>query len=714
MMAQRTISNPPAMQKRETTASARSKTAQQVWRTAAVVSEELTSCLFAVEESLSTSNEQGDQESETQTDELGGIETLEQFYSWYSTLETQARESGYDENEMSLEKLMTVKRQCDQLMDLIGSALESLDELQRLHDAVEVKTSVLHRETEALLQEKRRLAQTADLLHTQLAHYKTLDVATATLHHTNVSVADPAFFETLAKLDAALKFVRAHPMYRDADRHLLRFGQLQTRGLALLKDHVIGELRKAADQIMRRYQQNDGSQIAESFSYIEFRAIAPNLKPFCLELERRSLDARTSDMFVQCTNEYLSIRRQLCVPAVRENLMTLGSIPELSRAASEGASYLASLAHLEQQLYHCFFDRENAGLAKLLNSLAELWTDELNPHIIQCKSVAQLCGLLAALKAKSLASGGRVGWLKKTMDVAQERLIFLMQVSMREDLRDEADDAENAAAASNDSLEYPQRLAGESSDRWGRAQRCVLTLRRLKSGLADQSLFDGLAQETLLNTIHALVHAASLIQSSPSSSLIDAQLFLLKHVFILRDETKELNVSRGIQERSLDMNKLAGFLKSPSLKSLLPEMQTQSFDARKDLEILSVHTLEAFVAASVGPALQPVNGLLARSSALMASHGPEFSIHEQIGFGPEKIETALQECQNELNVRLPETLAVIKLYLPLSHRKAVFLAVQMSCLEPLAKLRGLLGDGHSSEILAALRVFVENCCASML
>ena len=109
---------------------------------------------------------------------------------------------------------------------------------------------------------------------------------------------------------------------------------------------------------MRRYAESDGNLQAESFSYIEFRAIAPSLKPFCAELERRALDARASELLRECTAEYLGIRRQLCVPAVRGNLITLGSIPDLARAASEGASYLASLAHLELQLYHCFFDRE--------------------------------------------------------------------------------------------------------------------------------------------------------------------------------------------------------------------------------------------------------------------------------------------------------------------------------------------------------------------
>jgi hypothetical protein len=152
-----------------------------------------------------------------------------------------------------------VKKQCDGLLSLIHDAMQGLEELSKFHTEIEEKTSVLHMETEALLKEKQHLSEMADLIHSQLSHYKTLDVAAATLHHSHVSVQDPLFFECLTNLDEALKFVRAHPMYQGADKHLLRFGQLQQRGLVLLKDHIVAQLRQAAAQIMVKYAEKDGA-----------------------------------------------------------------------------------------------------------------------------------------------------------------------------------------------------------------------------------------------------------------------------------------------------------------------------------------------------------------------------------------------------------------------------------------------------------------------
>ncbi len=95
--------------------------------------------------------------------------------------------------------------------------------------------------------------------------------------------------------------------------------------------------------------------------------------------------------------------------------------------AQEGASYLASLAQLEMQLYHCFFDRDTAALQQLLRDLAELWADELRPRVLQCASAAQLCALLQALR--SSGSGAGAQWLARMAATAQERLVFVVQVT---------------------------------------------------------------------------------------------------------------------------------------------------------------------------------------------------------------------------------------------------------------------------------------------
>ena len=561
-------------------------------------------------------------------------------------------------------------------------------------------------------------------------------MAQATLNHSGVDVADPAFAACLARLDEALRFVRAHPQYLGADRHLLRFSQLQQRGLALLKEHVVAQLQRTAASVLARHGPSGGLRQTDSLASIDFRAIAPTLKPFCAELERRATDARASAMLGECQAAYLQLRRQLCVPGVRENLTTLAAIPDLARGAQEGASYLASLAQLELQLYHCFFDRETAALQRLLADLAELWADELRPRVLQCSSAAQLCALLQALRSGA-GPGAGAQWLARMAAVAQERLVFVVQVMLRGDLRE---DGEETAAAASDALDYPARLTSPESrsDRWGRVQRTVALLRRLRAAL-DEAVFDGLAQECLLGCVAALAAAAERLQRSPASSAADAQLFLLKHAAILRDETRELRVGRALSERTIDFGavseksgflsfffslasgqvrgSLAGLLKldAAAMRGLLPQLHTQSFDARKELELLLLHTQEAFVAAALGPAMQPLLGLLARCAAVAQTGAPPAA---EPWYSPERAAALLQEARAALALRLPEALAAARLYLPLqAHRAPLFQALQQGCLEPLARLLRVTAappDGPLAAAAADLRAFAERTIAEML
>jgi hypothetical protein len=96
---------------------------QQLWRTAAVVSDELNSCLYEVEEEYAVKEDTGVEASEMgskslvlfhvffffvfvfffvdNNDQLGKISTMEEFYSFYTALETQALAHSYGENEAS-------------------------------------------------------------------------------------------------------------------------------------------------------------------------------------------------------------------------------------------------------------------------------------------------------------------------------------------------------------------------------------------------------------------------------------------------------------------------------------------------------------------------------------------------------------------------------------------------------------------------------------
>lgn len=122
------------------------------------------------------------------------------------------------------------------------------------------------------------------------------------------------------------------------------------------------------------------------------------------------------------------------------------------------------------------------------------------------------------------------------------------------------------------------------------------------------------------------------------------------------------------------------------------------------MELLIVHTTDVFISTALAPALAPLQRLLERGAA-------------------ERVDAALAAAAESIATRLPEALAVVKLYL--SDAAPVFAALQAACLEPLARVRAAVErpdeSGRVPAVAAAqlvrvaeLRQLVERTCADLL
>lgn len=133
---------------------------------------QLNSRLFEVEEHYQREEEASNNNGVDREEKSEGVvETLEQFYAWFSEMESMAHAHGAD-SQFNLEHLLNVSQQTKQLINELDSAMEALEALSERHSEVEGKTRQLHTETEALLQEKTQLALLAAALHEQLKHFK--------------------------------------------------------------------------------------------------------------------------------------------------------------------------------------------------------------------------------------------------------------------------------------------------------------------------------------------------------------------------------------------------------------------------------------------------------------------------------------------------------------------------------------------------------------
>lgn len=71
---------------------------------------------------------------------------------------------------------------------------------------------------------------------------------------------------------------------------LLKYRQLLHRGLTLIKNEIVSSLRTMTERIESQLQSN--SKIdplnTETAYYVQFRVVAPKVRPLCAELEKRA------------------------------------------------------------------------------------------------------------------------------------------------------------------------------------------------------------------------------------------------------------------------------------------------------------------------------------------------------------------------------------------------------------------------------------------
>ncbi len=235
-------------------------------------------------------------------------------------------------------------------------------------------------------------------------------------------------------------------------------------------------------------------------------------------------------------------------------------------------------------------------------------------------------------------------------------------------------------------------------------------------------MFDGLAQELLAGSLAAVVAAGERVKAN--SSVVDGLLFVLKHVALLRDEARELAVGKAPAELGLDFGRLrsalAGLMRlqgASPVQLLMPELSAHAPDARRDLELVIVHTQDALVHACVGTALQSLQGALARLAASSAGGGPAATAAAASGLSEEKLVALVKELRSALGLRLPESLAAAKLYLPAQLRAPLFQALQTACTEPPFRLLSAVAANPQSELAQtceALKQFVQITTAEML
>ncbi|CAN0017281.1 unnamed protein product [Heterosigma akashiwo] len=258
--------------------------------------------------------------------------------------------------------------------------------------------------------------------------------------------------------------------------------------------------------------------------------------------------------------------------------------------------------------------RESA-VFDMLSSVNDDFYHMLRPLILQQHDIDDLCEIISVIREEifgdtvkreeeaAAAAGGAAAaalerCLRRVAEDAEERLILCARRRLEEDVAlHEPTDAE---------LDYPATLERAAAATAGGADpfaswypplRATLMVLSRSTGRLVARVFEDLAQQACLVTTHALAGAA--VRITAKQSEIDGDLFLIKHLLIMREQLTPFDIQFLTVEKHLDFTAtaaaFANFLARPTqllspgaflqfAQDGLPRINETTLDVKQELE----------------------------------------------------------------------------------------------------------------------------------
>ncbi|XP_057537707.1 conserved oligomeric Golgi complex subunit 3 [Amaranthus tricolor] len=668
-----------------------------------------------------------------------------QFYKWFTDLEAAMKSETEEKYRHYVDTLIQRIQTCDGILQQIDDTLELFNELQLQHQAVETKTKTLHDACDRLLVEKQRLIEFADALRSKLSYFDELENISTSFYSPSMNVANQDFLPLLKRLDDCISYVESNPQYAESSVYLVKFRQLQSRALNTIRSHVQSVLKNASSQVHSAMQDIGGSKpavsegVEASVIYVRFKAAASELKLVLKEIESRSSRREYSQLLTECHKLYSEQRLALLKGIVQQRISDFSKKEALPSLTRSGCAYLAQVYQLEHQLFSHFFPASSedvSSLAPLIDPLCTFLYDTLRPKFIHETNIDFLCELVDVLKVEVLGeqlsrrseslAGLRPTFERILADV-HERLTFRARTHIRDEIAN--------YFPLNEDLDYPAKLeqspekeeaqtSEENQDvfkTWYPPLEKTLSLLSKLYRCLEPEVFTGLAQEAVEVCSLSIQKASKLI--SQRSSSMDGQLFLIKHLLVLREQIAPFDIEFSVTHKELDFSHLLDHLRrlfrgqaslfdwsrSSSLaRNFSPRVLESQVDAKKELEKILKSTCEEFIMSVTKLIVDPLLSFVAKVTAVkvaFSSGSPSQKLEnvmvkplkEQAFATPEKVSELVQKVSSTMQNELPNVINKMKLYLlnP-STRTILFKPIKTNILEAHTQVESLLKSEYST------------------
>ncbi|KAL7133315.1 hypothetical protein ABFS83_12G132400 [Erythranthe nasuta] len=683
-------------------------------------------------------------------EDSGAIEAVlvntNQFYKWFTDLEA-AMKSETEEKYQHYVRTLTERIQtCDTILNQVDETLELFNELQLQHQAVATKTKTLHDACDRLLLEKQKLIEFAESLRVKLNYFDELENVATSFYSPSMNVARDNFLPLLKRLDDCISYVENNPQYAECNVYLVKFRQLQSRALAMIRSHVLSVLKNSSSQVLAALKNSAGNKasvsegVEASAIYVRFKAAANELKPVLEEIESRKPRKEYVQMLMECHKIYCEQRLLLVRGIVHQRISEFTKKEALPSLTRSGCAYLMQVCQLEHQLFDHFFplsSEDVSSLAPLIDPLCTYLYDTLRPKLIHEANLDILCELVDILKVEVLAEqvsrrGESLAGLRPTFERiladVHERLTFRARTHIRDEIA-------NYIPLDED-LDYPAKLeqlaeiksetsssvqSPDISKTWyPPLEKTISCLSKLYRCL-EPGVFTGLAQEAV--EVCSLSIQKATKQIAKRSSAMDGQLFLIKFLLILREQIAPFDIEFSVTHKELDFSHLLEHLRrilrgqaslfdwsrSTSLaRTLSPRVLESQIDAKKELEKSLKATCEEFIMSVTKLVVDPMLSFatkvtavkVALSSGSLKNQESAISkpLKDQAFATPEKVAELVHKVGSAIQQELPRVMAKMKLYLQNPATRAIlFKPIKTNIVEAHVQVQSLLKSEYSPE-----------------
>ncbi|BGP13514.1 Golgi transport complex subunit 3 [Rhodosporidiobolus nylandii] len=683
----------------------------------------------------------------------GPIDTAQQFHDFHLLVESSLEAAHEGAYHSYLTLLNSHLSTCTVLLGSLDDSLALLSELSANHLYVAENSAALQSACEALLDEQQHLQEVAQALSERLEYFRELERSVRLLNEPGEKVVErPEFLEGLDRVGVCLEYLRANPDFLDAPLYLLRFQQCLTRSMTLIKMYFVSRIKEVWGEVQGKLQGagvGGGKDLSEpalhALLYAKFSALSPSLRILIRELEARSTSSSTTSstalsrapssasssappsseedytsLLQACHASYFACRLSLLGPLVAEEVRRMDPAKaELVGLAKAGVGYLRGVAMHEWEL---------AGGVQFLLTLFDNLYDVLRPRILHEPSLqllVDLCAVLTSLMSldTSSAPGGsasdddddpdlsaaadpddddesstglgtlRFGALiQPILQDAQTRLVFRAQAVVLSEV--------GSYVPAAGELDYPALLLEGGRGEMGSEEGWYKTVRRTRwvlerlRGWVNNAIYIDFASEALSLCRASLLSASQTIAAAGEEKVPDGQLFLIRHLLILKELVGQLGEGMELvrKERGIEVGSvtetLSALLRTTSsaifnprgLLSALPQLvggagEERMVDAKMDLDTSLKTACESFILSSSRALTAPLQSFLDRCTSHLASPAPS-PLTEQDWASPdevlrlhggwqERVEADVKQCAGRMRTYLREEKTVGVLVPPL-------------------------------------------------